>query len=62
MPRSMTSGKLGCKYDVDENRMRYWIKQKDALTTTNRSQKAFCGKKCKYPEHEGEPVQYVVDT
>lgn len=38
----------------DEKRVRYWIKQKDALAATNRSRKAFRGKKCKYPELEGE--------
>lgn len=52
----------GRKYDVDEKRVRYWIKQKDALAATNRSRKAFRGKKCKYPELEGELVKYVIDT
>ncbi|KAH7958680.1 hypothetical protein HPB49_004289 [Dermacentor silvarum] len=58
MPRSTASEKL---YDVDEKRVRYWIKQKDALAATNRSQKAFRGKKCKYPELEGELVKFVID-
>ncbi|KAH9379826.1 hypothetical protein HPB48_010401 [Haemaphysalis longicornis] len=52
----------GCKFDMDEKRVRYWIKQKDALATTNRSRKAFRGKKCKYPELEGKLFKYVVDT
>ncbi|KAH7953166.1 hypothetical protein HPB49_005494 [Dermacentor silvarum] len=52
----------GRKYDVHEKRVRYWIKQKDALTATNRSRKAFRGKKCKYPKLEGELVKYVIDT
>lgn len=52
----------GRKYDVDEKRVRYWIKQKDALAATNRSRKAFCGKKCKYPQLESELLKYVTDT
>ncbi|KAH7952955.1 hypothetical protein HPB49_002979 [Dermacentor silvarum] len=52
----------GRKYDVDEKRVRYWIKQKDAPAATNRSPKAFRGKKCKYPELEGELVKFVIDT
>ncbi|KAH7933216.1 hypothetical protein HPB49_010399 [Dermacentor silvarum] len=52
----------GRKYDVDEKRVPYWINQKDALAATNRSRKAFRGKKCKYPELEGELVKYVTDT
>ncbi|KAH7985187.1 hypothetical protein HPB49_026562 [Dermacentor silvarum] len=48
----------GRKYDVDEKRVPYWINQKDALAATNRSRKAFRGKKCKYPELEGELVKY----
>ncbi|KAH7978311.1 hypothetical protein HPB49_005181 [Dermacentor silvarum] len=36
--------------------------EKDALAATNRSQKAFRGKKCKYPELEGKLVKYVIDT
>ncbi|KAH7982631.1 hypothetical protein HPB52_006211 [Rhipicephalus sanguineus] len=52
----------GRKYDVDEKCVRYWIKQKDALAATNRSQKVFRGKKCRYPELEGELVKYVIDT
>ncbi|KAH7985923.1 hypothetical protein HPB52_025300 [Rhipicephalus sanguineus] len=49
----------GRKCDIDEKRMHYWIKQKDALAATNRSRKEFRGKKCKYPEPEGELVKYV---
>ncbi|KAL1472121.1 hypothetical protein MTO96_023164 [Rhipicephalus appendiculatus] len=52
----------GRKYDVDEKRLRYWIKQKDALAATNRSRKAFRGKKCKYPQLESELLKYVIDT
>ncbi|KAH7953143.1 hypothetical protein HPB49_005088 [Dermacentor silvarum] len=52
----------GRKYDVDEKHVLYWIKQKDALAATNRTRKAFRGKKCKYPELEGELVKHVIDT
>ncbi|XP_049273679.1 nuclear pore complex protein Nup155 [Rhipicephalus sanguineus] len=52
----------GCKFDVDEKRVRYWTKQKDAFAATNRNRKAFRRKKCQYPELEGELVKYVIDT
>lgn len=34
----------GCKFDVEENRMYYWIQQREALITINRSWKQFHGK------------------
>ncbi|KAL1474556.1 hypothetical protein MTO96_037876 [Rhipicephalus appendiculatus] len=52
----------GRKYDIDEKRVRYYIKQKDALAATNRSRKAFRGKKFKYPQFKGELVKYANNT
>lgn len=52
----------GCKFDVNEKCVRWWCNQKGQLAGTNRNQKAFRGKPCKFPELEKERLEYITST